>query len=64
MVDWLGLWNERPWGTPSFVKDLKKAIDAEGLTTKIVLGDIPWNVPPVLQYQNDTEFMQAFDAVT
>jgi hypothetical protein len=60
-VPWLGLWNERPWGTPQFVKDLKKAIDAEGLKTKLVLGD--GGMPNVLDYSNDTEFMAAFDAV-
>ena len=62
-VDWLGLWNERPWGSPDYTKMLKKAIVAEGLKTKIVLGDIPWNVPPVLDYTNDTEFMASFDAI-
>jgi len=60
-VDWLGLWNERPWGNPQFVKDLKKAINAEGLKTKLVLGD--GGMPNVLDFSNDTEFMAAFDAV-
>ena len=60
-VDWLGLWNERPWGNPTFVKDLRAAIDAEGMKTKLVLGD--GGMPNVLDYQNDTDFMAAFDAV-
>ena len=47
-VDWLGLWNERPWGTPEYVKDLKKAMVAEGLATKLVLGDIPVRAAAVL----------------
>ena len=55
--------NERPWGTAEYVKDLKKAMVAEGLATKLVLGDIPWNVPPVLAYKNDSQFMASFDAI-
>ena len=54
-VDWLGLWNERPWGDPTFVKDLRAAIDAEGMKTKLVLGD--GGMPNVLDYHNDTDFM-------
>ena len=62
-VNWLGLWNERPWGNVQYVKDLKKAMLAEGIKTQIVLGDSPGGLPPVLDYANDTEFMDAFGAV-
>jgi galactosylceramidase len=61
-VDYLGLWNERPWGTPDYVKLLRKTMDAEGLSkTKLVLGD--GGMPAVMQYSNDSEFMNAFHAV-
>ena len=61
-MDWLGLWNERPWGTPAYVKQLREAMDAEGFTaTKLVLGD--GGMPNVLDYKNDTEFMASFEAV-
>ena len=51
----------RPWGTPEYVKALRKAMDKEGFATKLVLGD--GGMPNVLAYQNDSEFMAAFDAV-
>jgi hypothetical protein len=39
-VDYLGIWNERPWGTTSYVKDLRSALDAAGFQdTKIVGSD-------------------------
>ena len=53
-VDWLGLWNERPWGTPEYVKDLKKAMVAEGLATKLVLGDIPVSAAVLLSRLHKT----------
>ena len=34
-VDYLGLWNERPWGTVQFVKDLHKAIVDADLKTQL-----------------------------
>ena len=30
---------------------------------KLSIAVDQWNVPPVLDYQNDTEFMHAFDAI-
>ena len=63
-VDYLGLWNEMPWGTVEFVKELKKALVKEGLRTQIILGDgQKGQIPPVLEYKNDTEFMAAFGGV-
>ena len=29
-VDYLGIWNERPWGTPAYVKALRASLDAAG----------------------------------
>ena len=39
-VDWLGLWNERQWGTVAFVTGLRRALDDAGFAgTGIVLSD-------------------------
>jgi len=63
-VDYLGLWNEMPWSTPAHVKELKAAMVAEGINTQLVLGDgQKGQIPHVLDYQNDTAFMAAFEAV-
>lgn len=63
-VDYLGLWNEMPWGSVQYVKQLKKAISAAGLKTQLILGDgQKGQIPPVLRYRNDTEFMAAFSGV-
>ena len=63
-VDFLGLWNEMPWGTVQYVKELKAAMVAEGLKTQLILGDgQKGQMPPVLQYTNDTAFMAAFRGV-
>jgi galactosylceramidase len=38
-VDYIGIWNERPWGTPAYVKALRASLDAAGFTaTQIVLS--------------------------
>ena len=61
-VDYLGFWNEREWGSPSYTKQLRAAVTAAGFSTELVLGDDD-NAPPVMQYANDSEFMNAFSAV-
>ena len=62
MVDYIGLWNERAWGTVEFVKRLKQAIVTAGLKTQLILGDSA-SMPPVLKYTNDTVFMDSFVGV-
>eukprot|EP00729_Bicosta_minor_P014382 gene14382-25916_t len=63
-VDYLGLWNEMPWGSAEYVKGLKKAMKAENIATRLILGEqSKGGMPPVLEYKNDTEFMAAFDGV-
>ena len=53
-----------PWGSVLYVKALKAAMVADGLKTKIILGDgTKGSIPPVLDYQDDAQFMAAFDAV-
>ena len=66
-VDWLGLWNERPWGTTDYVKSLRRAMDAAGLThTQLALvdGRMPGASDPLFTgLANDKEFASAFGAV-
>ena len=52
-VDYLGFWNEREWGSPSYTKQLRAAVTAAGFSTELVLGDDD-NAPPVMQYANDS----------
>lgn len=37
--DYQGIWNERSWGTVSYVVSLRAALDAAGLTTKLIIPD-------------------------
>ena len=37
-VDYLGIWNERPWGTPAYVKALRASLDAAGFTGTQIVG--------------------------
>jgi len=64
-VDWLGLWNERPWGTVAYVKQLRAAMDKDGFkSTQLVLGD--GGMPkPVITPPNteDKAFMAAYGAI-
>ena len=38
-IDYMGVWNEKPWGTPNWVKELHAAMEAAGFKTQLVLGD-------------------------
>jgi galactosylceramidase len=37
-VDYLGIWNERPWGNVEYVMSLRKSLDAAGLTSTQLVG--------------------------
>ena len=37
-VDYLGIWNERPWGTPGYVKSLRAALDGAGFAATQIVG--------------------------
>jgi galactosylceramidase len=60
-VDYLGIWNERPWGSVTYTKQLREAVVAAGFKTQLVLGD--GGMPPVLQSSDDADFMASFSAV-
>jgi hypothetical protein len=48
-VDYIGIWNERPWGSTDYVKELRNALDAVGAqSTTIVGSDSVRNLPPDL----------------
>jgi hypothetical protein len=39
-IDYIGNWNERPWGPPDWTKQYRKAMDAAGFAeTKIIIPD-------------------------
>ena len=37
-IDYLGIWNERPWGTPAYVKALRASLDAAGFHATQIVG--------------------------
>lgn len=53
-VDYIGVWNEMPWGQVWYVDELARAIAAENLKTKLVLLDAIHNV--------DQGFLDRFNA--
>ena len=59
-VDYLGIWNERPWGTASYVKSLRAALDESGFTaTQIVGSDGAVAGDQVAAMQQDAAFSAA-----
>ena len=51
-------------GSVQYVKDLKKAMVAADFETELILGEqTKGSMAPVLEYKNDTEFMDAFKGV-
>ena len=47
-IDYIGIWNERSWGTPEYVVSYRSALDRAGLKdTQLVLPD-GWIIPSVL----------------
>ena len=38
LTDYIGIWNERPWGTPDYVKRLRAALDEAGFTSTTIVG--------------------------
>ena len=45
-VDYIGIWNERPWGSTDYVKKLRAALDAAGAQSTTIIGsDAVRNLP-------------------
>eukprot|EP00912_Choanoflagellata_sp_UC4_P000018 UC4_evm1s13 len=38
-INYMGNWNERPWGTVEWTKQYKKAMEAAGFNSKIIIPD-------------------------
>ncbi len=57
-IDYIGGWNESGWNK-TWYEDLKKALQENGLTTKIVAADSWWDVADELT--NDSTFRSAVD---
>jgi galactosylceramidase len=59
-VDFIGIWNERPWGTASYVKSLRHALDGAGFhLTQIVGSDGSVGRDEVAAMQADPAFSAA-----
>ena len=59
-IDYLGIWNERPWGTTTYVKSLRAALDGAGFTgTQIVGSDGGVAGDQVAAMQRDPAFSAA-----
>ena len=37
-MDYIGIWNERPWGTAAYIKSLRAALDAAGFQKTQIVG--------------------------
>eukprot|EP01084_Bolivina_argentea_P095306 171371_1 len=64
-INWLGIWNERPYST-SYVKLLRKMLDENGYNnTSLVVADEAFGSADsiVAAAQNDTEFAKSFDII-
>jgi galactosylceramidase len=59
-IDYVGIWNERPWDK-TYTLALKAAITGAGLKTKIVGHDASWNVCGDLK--RDPEWAAAVDVI-
>jgi hypothetical protein len=58
-IDYLGVWNERSWGSAAYLKKLRASLDAHGFSrTKVVGADDPFTVPPqeIAALQKDAAF--------
>ena len=59
-VDYLGIWNERPWGSASYIKSLRAALDQAGFSaTQIVGSDGSVGGDEVAAMQHDAAFSAA-----
>jgi galactosylceramidase len=37
-IDYIGIWNERPWGNAEYIKKLRDALDAVGAQSTAIVG--------------------------
>jgi len=65
-IDYIGIWNERPWGSASYVKQLRAALDAVGAQSTVIVGsDAVRNLPDDLltALGDDADFSSVVDVV-
>ena len=59
-IDYMGNWNERPWGTPEWTKQYKKAMESIGFSnTKIIIPDGGGQGGIEAAFEKDAEFEAA-----
>eukprot|EP00933_Yihiella_yeosuensis_P030287 TRINITY_DN2394_c1_g4_i1.p1 TRINITY_DN2394_c1_g4~~TRINITY_DN2394_c1_g4_i1.p1 ORF type:complete len:991 (-),score=183.30 TRINITY_DN2394_c1_g4_i1:200-3172(-) len=64
-VDYMGIWNEEPWGATWYIWDLDKKIKETGLKTQLVLLDAIRGVDPgfLKEFSSDPKFQDMVAAV-
>lgn len=59
-IDYMGAWNERSWGTTTWIKQLRAAMDAEGFDgTKIIIPDGAYDPKILEDIDQDPDFGKA-----
>jgi galactosylceramidase len=62
--DYIGIWNERPWGTMDYVLGLRESLDAAGFSsTKIVIPDGGYDVALLQDTASNSTFSAAWDVM-
>ena len=64
VIDYIGIYNERFWGGPDYVKGLRAALDSKGFQqTKIVLPDGGYDASILTDAANDIDFNSSFNVI-
>jgi hypothetical protein len=63
-IDYLGVWNERYWGGPDYVKSLRASLDVAGFSdTRIIIPDGLYDAAIMAAAASDASFNASFDGV-
>lgn len=64
IIDYIGIYNERPWGGPDYVKGLRAALDSKGFQhTQIVIPDGGYDPSILTDAASDQAFNSSFGVV-
>eukprot|EP01062_Namystynia_karyoxenos_P031737 TRINITY_DN2350_c2_g1_i1.p1 TRINITY_DN2350_c2_g1~~TRINITY_DN2350_c2_g1_i1.p1 ORF type:complete len:808 (+),score=197.48 TRINITY_DN2350_c2_g1_i1:73-2424(+) len=63
-IDYMGVWNERQWGNPTWIKEFRSAMDAAGFKrTRIIIPDGRWSQDILTDMDADKDFAAAVEGV-
>ena len=63
-IDYLGVWNERAWGGPSYIISLRNALDAAGFSsTKLIIPDGGYDASIIDIARQNATFAASFSGV-